>query len=339
MIMTVSGGNPQSRSSEMKAIRYHQFGGPEVLRYEEIPEPQVIPDTLLIKVEAAGVNFSDLMRRQGSYTSRDSLPAQLGLEAAGTVAAVGTKVRGFKKGDRVLCRAARGCQADYVLVPRVVVNRIPKTLSFIEAAAIPVVFLTAYHMLRSLGPLKKGESVLIQAAASGVGTAAVQLAKLWRARVFATAGSDEKLDLVKRLGADEPINYTTRDFLVEVMARTRNRGVDRVLECVGGEVLAKSVKALAPGGKLFVYGRASGSLPPINPEELLPRNLQITGVHIGMPPWNPAEHAAAMDAILKLVAAKKVRPVVDRTFPMKDVVQAHEYLAQRKTMGKVLLVP
>ena len=323
----------------MKAVLFNQFGGPEVLRYEEAPDPALTPDSLLIKVEAAGVNFSDLMRRQGSYTSRETLPAQLGLEAAGTVAAVGAKVKGFKEGDRVLCRAARGCQAEYVVVPPLVVNRIPKALSFIEAAAIPVVFLTAYHMLKSRGRLQKGESVLIQAAASGVGTAAVQLAKLWKARVFATAGSAEKLELVKRLGADELINYATEDFLAEVMARTRNRGVDRVLECVGGEVLTKSVKALTPGGKLFVYGRASGSLPLLNPEELLAKNLQIIGLHIGMPPWSPAEHGAAMGEILRLVAAKKIRPIVDCTFPMRDVARAHEYLAQRRTMGKVLLAP
>lgn len=323
----------------MKAVRYHQFGGPEVLRYEEVPDPRLPPDGLLVKVEAAGVNFSDLMRRQGSYTGRDALPAQVGLEAAGTVAAVGAKARGFKRGDRVLCRAHRGCQAEYVAVPPSAVNRMPKSLGFIEAAAIPVNFLTAYHMLKSRGRLRKGEGVLIQAAASGVGTAAVQLARLWKARVFATASSEEKLGLVKRLGADELINYTTQDFLVEVMARTQNRGVDRVLECVGGEVLTKSVKALAPGGKLFVYGRASGSLPSLNPEEFLAKNLQLIGLHIGMPPWRPLEHEAAMEEILKLVAAKKIWPVVDRTFPMKDVAQAHDYLAQRRTMGKVLLVP
>ncbi|MBI4609047.1 MAG: NADPH:quinone oxidoreductase family protein [Candidatus Rokubacteria bacterium] len=323
----------------MKAVRFHRYGGPEVLRWEEAPDPEVRAQDVLIKVEAAGVNFSDLMRLAGQYTTKDPLPAGLGVEAAGTVVRVGEQVSGIAPGARVLCRGARGCQAEYVAVPAALVNPIPASCTFVEAAAIPVVFLTAYHMLKTLGPVRAGESVLIQAAASGVGTAAVQLARLFGARVFATASSDEKLSLVKRLGADEVINYTRQDFLAEVMARTANRGVDRILECVGGDVLTKSVKALAPGGKLFVYGRASGTLPPLSPEEFFPKNLQVIGVHIGMPPWTPEQHKAALDELLALVEAGKIRPVVDRTFRMSEVAQAHDYLAQRRTMGKVLLVP
>ena len=323
----------------MKAVRFHQFGGPDVLRWEEVPDPEVRPQDVLIKVEAAGVNFSDLMRRQGQYTTQDPLPAGLGIEAAGTVVRIGETVSGIKRGDLVLCRGVRGCQAEYVAVPAALVNPIPANCSFVEAAAIPVVFLTAYHMLKTLGPVRPGESVLIQAAASGVGTAAIQLAKLFGARVFATASSDEKLALARRLGADELINYVRQDFLAEVMARTTHRGVDRVLECVGGEVLTKSVKALAPGGKLFIYGRASGTLPPLSPEEFFPKNLQIIGVHIGMPPWTAEQHKGALDELLTLVEGGKIRPVVDRTFRMSEAAQAHDYLAQRKTMGKVILVP
>jgi NADPH2:quinone reductase len=323
----------------MKAVRFSQYGGPEVLRWEEAPDPEVRSRDVLIRVEAAGVNFADLMRRQGQYTARDALPTVLGTEAAGVVMRVGGEVEGFKPGDRVLGRAPRGCQAEFVSIPAVAVAQIPPGCTFIEAAAIPVVFLTAYHMLKTLAPLAPGETVLIHAAASGVGTAAVQLAKLWGARVFATASTDEKLALARRLGADECVNYVKQDFLAEVLARTGNRGVDRILECVGGEVLLKSVKAAAPGGRLMIYGRASGSLPPLDPSEFFPKNLQIIGVHIGMPPWSAEQHRTALEECLALVAARKVRPVIAATFKMSEAARAHEYLAARKTMGKVVLVP
>ena len=322
----------------MKALRYHALGGPEVLVWEEIPDPDVRAGDVLIKVAAAGVNFADLLRRQGQYTMTEPLPVTLGVEAAGTVVSVGSDVRDIQPGDRVLCRA-RGCQAELVAAPANGVNRIPDRLAFEEAAAIPVNFLTAYHMLRTLSPVRPGDAVLVQAAASGVGTAAVQLAKLWGARVLATASNGEKLGLAKRLGADAGINYTRQDFLAEVLARTDNRGVDRVLECVGGDVLTRSVKALAPGGVLMIYGRASGTLPPLSPEEFFPKNLRVFGVHIGMPPWTNEIHKAALEEIIRLTVGGKIRPVIDRTFPLQEAARAHEHLEQRKTMGKVLLIP
>lgn len=323
----------------MKAVRFHAFGGPDVLRWEDVAEPTLRPHEVLIRVAAAGVNFADLMRRQGQYSVKDALPAALGTEAAGTIARVGADVRGLSIGDHVVCRVRSGAQAELVAAPAVTVNRVPPNASLQEAAAVPVVFLTAYHMLKTLVPVEPGESVLIHAAASGVGTAAVQLAKHWGARIFATASSEAKLALAHRLGASELINYATHDFLVEVLERTGHRGVDRVLDPVGGDVLAKSVKALAPGGVLMIYGRASGSLPMLSPEEFFPKNLKIFGVHIGMPPWTADAHAAALSDIFALVAAGVVRPVIDRTFPMAEAARAHEHLAARRTQGKVLLVP
>ncbi len=323
----------------MKALRYHAYGGPEVLRWEEVPDPEVRPHDVLVRVQAAGVNFADLMRRQGQYTTRDPLPATLGTEAAGTVVRVGAEVRDFAPGDRVVCRVRSGAQAELLAAPARAVNHVPPGCSVEEAAAIPVAFLTAFHMLRTLAPVRAGETVLVHAAASGVGTAAVQLARLWGARVFATASTDDKLALASRLGADELINYSRQDFLAEVLARTGHRGVDRVLDCVGGEVLTKSLKALAPGGLLMIYGRASGSLPALSPEEFFPRNLRIFGVHIGMEPWTAEAHGLALAEVLDLAARRAVRPVVDRTFRMAEAAGAHEYLAARRTHGKVLLVP
>ncbi len=324
----------------MKAVRYHECGEAEVLRWESIPDPVQGADELLIKVEAAGVNYADVMRRSGKYHFKVEFPALLGTEAAGTVAKVGANAKGFSVGDRVFCRTtAAGCQAEMVVAPAVEVIPLPEGLSFIDAAAIPVAFLTAYHMLKTLAPVRQGETILIQAAASGVGTAAVQLAKVWGARIFATASSDEKLELVKKLGADVCINYEKNDFVAEVMKLTDGVGVDRVLECVGGDILTKSIEALAPGGRLMIYGRASGKLPPIMPEQIFAKNLHIIGLNIGGKPWTHAIHRAALDEILAMAASQKIRPVISQTFPMAQVRDAHMHLSNRKTMGKVVLVP
>ena len=194
-------------------------------------------------------------------------------------------------------------------------------------------------MLKTQAPLRPGETVLIQAAASGVGTAAVQLAKVWGARIFATASSDEKLEFVKKLGADVCINYQKFDFVSEVMKHTDGVGVDRVLECVGGDVLTKSFDALAPGGRLMIYGRASGSLPPILPEQIFAKNLHVAGLNIGGKPWTQAVHRAALQEILDLVVKGKVKAVISQVFPMEKVIEAHRHLSNRKTMGKVILQP
>jgi NADPH2:quinone reductase len=324
----------------MKAVRYHECGEAEVLRWESIPDPVPGADELLIKVEAAGVNYADVMRRSGKYHFKVEFPALLGTEAAGTVAKVGANVKDFSVGDRVFCRTtAAGCQAEMVVAPALEVVPLPKNLSFIDAAATPVVFLTAYHMLKTLAPVRRGETILIQAAASGVGTAAVQLAKVWGARIFATASSNEKLEFVKKLGADVCINYEKTDFVAEVMKLTDGLGVDRVLECVGGDVLTKSIDALAPGGMLMIYGRASGHLPPIMPEQIFAKNLHIVGLNIGGKPWTQTMHRAALDEILALAASGKIKSVISQTFPMAQVKEAHDHLSNRKTMGKVVLVP
>jgi NADPH2:quinone reductase len=324
----------------MKAVRYHETGEADVLRWEDAPEPNVGADDVLIKVEAAGVNYADVMRRSGKYHFKADFPALLGTEAAGTVIGVGANARAFKEGDRVFCRTtAAGCQAERVAAPVSEVLRMPASISFADAASIPVIFLTAYHMLKTLAPLRAGETVLIHAAASGVGTAAVQLAKIWGAKVIATASMDEKLDLVRDLGADHCINYTKQDFVKETLRLTDDIGVERVLECVGGDVLLNSFTALAPGGRLMIYGRASGNLPPLPPEQIFAKNLQIYGLNIGGKPWTQAVHRAALDEILQLMAQGKVRPVISKIFSMPDVAEAHRYLSNRQTMGKVILVP
>jgi NADPH:quinone reductase len=323
----------------VKAVRYHRFGGPDVLVYEDVPDPAVGPGDVLIRVGAAGVNFSDVMRRAGTYNPNLPLPHHEGVEAAGTVERVGAEVQGPKPGDRVMTMLGQRCQAELIAAPEALVYPMPPGFSFEAAAALPLASLTAYHLLKTGAALQPGESVLIHAAASGVGTLAVQLAKLWEARVFATASSDEKLEAVRALGADETINYAREDFVTAVLARTENRGVDVVLECVGGEVLAQSARALVPGGRLVIYGRASGEPGSLAGDVILTRNLSVLGLHLGRRPWRPDMHAEAFIEIIKLVAAGRLKPIVDRAFPMADVARAHAHLAGRRTIGKVLLLP
>jgi len=323
----------------MKAVRFHGFGGPEVLRYEDVPDPAVGPGDVLVKVAAAGVNFSDLMRRAGTYNPNLPLPHHEGVEAAGTVERVGAEVQGPKPGDRVLTMLGQRCQAEYVVAPASLVYPMPPGYSFEAAAALPLAALTAYHLLKTGASVRPGESVLIHAAASGVGTLAVQLAKVFGARVFATASSDEKLEAVRALGADETINYARENFVTAVLARTENQGVDVVLECVGGEMLAQSAKALVPGGRLLIYGRASGEPGSLSGDVILNRNLSVLGLHLGRRPWRPDMHGEAFLEIIQLVAAGRLTPVVDRAFPMAHVAEAHAYLAGRRAIGKVLLVP
>jgi NADPH2:quinone reductase len=323
----------------MHAIRIHALGGPEVLQYEDVPEPPVDAGQVLIKVAAAGVNYSDLGRRKGTYARAISLPAILGSEVAGTVVQVGPGVAGFKAGDRVTAWPGRGGYAEYVTASAAAIYAIPTNVSFEAAAGMPVVFLTAYHLLKTCARVQPGETVLIQAAASGVGTIAVQLAEHWGARVIATASTDEKLKRALELGADVLINYSRLDFVPEVMHATNNRGVEIVLESVGGEVLTKSLSCLAPMGRLVIYGRASGSLPMLDPALILTRNMAVIGLHLGMPPWRAEMHREPMQELLALVETGKVKPIVDRTFPLQDAGAAHQYLAERRTMGKVLLIP
>lgn len=323
----------------MKAVCIHALGGPEVLRYEEVPEPQVGETQVLIKVAAAGVNYADLGRRKGTYTRTDPLPAILGSEVAGIVTQIGSGVEGFRPGERVMAWTGRGGYAESVSASLAAVYKLPSSLGFEEAAGMPVVFLTAYHLLKTCARVQPGQTVLIQAAASGVGTIAVQLGNLWGARVMATASTDEKLKLVQELGADVLINYSRTDFAVEVMRVTDQRGVEIVLECVGGEVLTKSLSCLAPMGRLVIYGRASGTLPMLDPAQILRRNIAVIGLHLGRAPWRAEMHREAMYELLGLVQARKVKPIIDRTFPLKEAALAHQFLADRRTMGKVLLIP
>ena len=321
----------------MKAIRIHEFGDLDVLQWEEVPEPEPRPEQVLIKVDSAGVNYADLMRRGGNYPGPD-LPSSLGLEAAGRVIEVGANVSGISVGQQVMVMGP-GCQAEYVAVNSNFVFPYPETLDPVQAGGMPVVFLTSYHLLKTRGALQPGDTVLIQAGASGVGTVAIQLAKLWGARVIATASTEEKLELARSLGADVTINYTTNDFEAEIQDQTSGQGVELVLECVGGPVLEKSLRCVASYGRLITYGNASGIPVSLPAADIFPTNRTVIGFSIGRSPLGRLDHKAAWAEMFPLISGGQARLVVDRVMPMANVADAHQHLANRGTKGKVILMP
>ena len=321
----------------MKAVRIHKFGGLDVLKWEEIDRPKPRANQVLIRVESAGVNYADLMRRQGGYPGPD-LPSTLGLEAAGTIVELGSDVVGLEIGQKAMGMGPQG-NAEYVAVNSNFVFPYPAELDSTEAGGMPIVFLTAYHLLKTRGNLQEGHTILIQAGASGVGTVATQLAKSWGARVITTASSQEKLDLSKSLGSDITINYTNQDFESEVNAITQGKGVDLVLECVGGEVLEKSVRCLSSYGKLISYGNASGVPANLASTDITSANRTVIGFSMGRSPVGTLDHQTAMSQLFPMIIDGKAKLIVDSVLPMQEVAKAHQHLANRGTKGKVILTP
>ena len=321
----------------MKAVRINEFGGLEVLQWEDVPEPTPRAGQVLIKVDSAGVNYADIMRRQGNYPGPD-LPATLGLEAAGTITDLGEGVSGLSVGQRVMAMGPQG-NAEFVAVNANYVFPYPETVDPIQAGGMPIVFLTAYHLLKTRGQVQPGETVLIQAGASGVGTVAIQLAKAWGARVITTASSPEKLDLTRSLGADETINYVAQDFEEEVRQLTNGNGVELVLECVGGPVLEKSVRCVASYGKLISFGNASGTPASLPGADIFGANRTVIGFSMGRSPIGRLNHQEAMDELFPMLAQGQVRLVVDRVLPMAEAAKAHQHLSNRGSQGKVILTP
>jgi NADPH2:quinone reductase len=321
----------------MKAVRIHEFGGLDVLKWEDAPQPEPRPHQVLIKVDSAGVNYADILRRGGNYPGPD-LPTSLGLEAAGTVTEVGSEVTGISAGQRVMAMGPGG-QAEYVAVNANFVFPYPETVDPVQAGGMPIVFLTAYHLLKSRGRMEPGHTVLVQAGASGVGTIAIQLAKAWGARVIATASTQDKLDLCRSLGADVTINYTTHDFEEVVGKESGGQGVELVLECVGGPVLQKSVRCVASYGRLVSYGNASGTPADLPASDITTANRTVIGFSIGRSPQGQLDHQAAMAELFPMLAEGKAKLVVDQILPMPEVAKAHQHLANRGTRGKVILTP
>lgn len=340
----------------MKAVRIHRHGGPEVLAYEDVPEPRPRADQVLVRVRACALNHLDLWVRMGIPGAQIPLPHILGSDIAGEVVETGEFCERIRAGRRVLlapalsCRQCRECvagrdnrcaryslfgyqipggNAEYIAAPEYAAIPIPDGMGFEEAAAAPLVFLTAYHMLFDRARLQPGETVLVVAASSGVGSAAVQLAKWRRCRVIATAGGEAKLVKARELGADEVVDHYAQDFAAEVKRLTDRRGVDVVFEHVGAATWAKSVQCLAPGGRLVTCGATTGPEVALDIRFLFYRRQSVLGSFMGT--------LGELYEVLDLVFRGEVRPVIDRVFPLAEAAAAHRRLENKEQFGKVVL--
>jgi len=323
----------------MQAIEVQEFGTSETLAVVDRDVP--IPDEgeVRIDIEAAGINFADVMQRRGHYEGGPEPPYVPGMEAAGTVDAVGEGV-GLDEGDRVVAMTNGGAYADYVTADAESLFPIPDGMSFDEAAGFPVQFLTAHGCLFEWGGLEAGERVLIHAAAGGVGTAAVQLASRAGAEVFGTASSREKLDLAAELGCDHPINYVEEDFVERVDEITDGEGVDLVLDGVGGDTFGDSLDAIPQFGRIVAYGAASGRPGEVDTGTLLFGNKTVIGYHLGRAMVNdPNRVLEAVPDLQQGLQAGELEVVVGETFPLADAAEAHEFIENRGSTGKVVLRP
>jgi NADPH2:quinone reductase len=322
----------------MQAIRIHETGGPEVMRLEEVETPTPAQGEVLIKVAAIGVNYADLAQRQGAYLTRTHTPMTVGFEVSGTIAAHGPGVSAPPVGTRVIAFVVGG-YAEYAVASPSNIIPIPENLDFTHAAAFAVQGLTAYQTLRESGRLQAGESVLVQAAAGGVGTLAVQLARLMGAgKVIGTASNELKLDLVRRLGADAAINYTQDDWVEQVRQATGGGGVDVVLEVVGGTIAELCLQCLAPYGRLVVIGSASGQRIQFSGAQLMYKNLSVVGYWLTAWLSRPDRIAAATIELMQYLASGNLQIVVGQTYPLADAAEAHRAIAERRTTGKVVLL-
>ncbi|MBI4562729.1 MAG: zinc-binding dehydrogenase [Candidatus Rokubacteria bacterium] len=345
----------------MKAIVFHQHGGPEVLRYEDVVEPKPGPRDVVFRVKASGCNYNDLWARQGLPGMKFDLPHISGSDAAGIVTQVGSEVASVKVGQEVVvhpsisCRICETCtrgqeyfcrsfkiwgfqtgpldggQAEYAKIPEA--NAIPKpaNLSWEEAASIPLVLLTAWHMLVTRARLGPGEDVLIWGAGSGVGSVAIQIAKTIGARVIAVAGTDAKCEKARTLGADHAVNHASQDVVAEVRKITNRKGVEVVFEHVGQATWERSLAAMAWGGRLVICGNTTGFEAKTDLRFLFNKQLSLLGSHQG-------SKAELLEG-LRLVEAGRIRPVVHRVLPLKDAAEAQRLMEGRAQFGKLVLVP
>ena len=342
----------------MRAIVFERFGGPEVLEPREVPDPVARPDEVLVEVRACGINHLDLWVRRGLPGLEPEMPHILGNDVVGIAATVGATVRHVKSGDRVLVlptlscgvcpaclagddnlcrhhdvlgRRRNGGYAEKVAVPGANCLPFPENLSWEQAAAVPLVFLTAWHMLVGRARVRPGEDVLVVGASGGVGSAAVQVAKLMGARVIASAGSPERAARARALGADEVIDHAGEDLAERARALTGRKGVDVVVEHVGGRLFERAVAALARDGRLVTCGATAGHQVALDLDVLFGRHLSLMGSWMG--------RRAELVEALRFVRDGRLKPVVDVVLPLADARRAHERIEARQMFGKVVLVP
>jgi NADPH:quinone reductase len=322
----------------MKAVRVHESGGPDKLAYEELPAPSPNPSQAIVKTQAIGLNFIDVYFRTGLYKS--PLPFIPGMEAAGVVDSVGKDVTSVKPGDRVVYAGSIGAYAEYVAIDPAQLVPLPTGIDFQTGAAVMLQGITAHYLTHSTFPLKKGDTVLLHAAAGGVGLLLIQLARNIGARVIGTVSSEEKAALAKGAGADHIILYTQADFEREVKRITEGKGVDVVYDSVGQATFDKSLNCLRPRGTMALFGQSSGPVPPFNPSLLNAKgSLYLTRPGIGHYTATREELLGRTADIFGWVSNGSLKVRVDRIYPLKEAAEAHRALEARRTAGKVLLQP
>ena len=323
----------------MRAIAITQPGGPEVLQPVSLPTPVAGPGEVLIEVAAAGVNRPDVMQRQGFYPPPPGAPDTPGLEVAGTIVQLGAGVSGWALGDKVCALVAGGGYAQYCLAPAVQCLPVPQGMDMIQAAALPETFFTVWTNLFDGAHLRAGESLLVHGGSSGIGTTAIQMASAFGARVFATAGSDDKCAVCTRLGAERAINYRTEDFVEVIKQLTAGAGVDVILDMVGGDYVARNILSLAQGGRHVSIAFLQGSKVSLNLLPVLQKRLILTGS--GLRPRSIAEKALIANALREnvwpLLAAGKLHPVIDSTYRLADATAAHARMESSMHIGKLVL--
>lgn len=322
----------------MKAITFDRLGGTEVLKLSEVPKPEIKPGKVLVKNHAIGINFADILFRQGQYVMAPRLPDTPGLEAAGVIEAVGAGVESLKPGARVAYIGVK-TYAEYSLASAAQVIPLPDFISFQEGAAFPIQALTAYHMLHTAHRITPEQVVLVHSAAGGVGILAVQIAKAAGAHVIGTVSKDSKADLVREFGANEVINYATHDFADEAMKLTGNRGVDLILDAVGEPTLKKGLRCLAPFGHLILYGRSGGAPEPLNLFSLFEKSLKVSGFVLYTVSANPRLMRQGLEACFQLMREGKLKLLIGETFPLAQAAEAHRHMESRESVGKLILTP
>jgi len=321
----------------MKAVRVHEVGGPDVLKYEDVPVPVPGPGHALVKLEAIGLNFIDCYFRAGLY--KTPLPFIPGSEGAGTVTAIGPGVTAVRTGDRVSYAPAMGAYAEYALVAADRLVPVPDAVDTKTAAAVTLQGMTAHYLTTSTYAVKSGDSVLIHAAAGGVGLLLVQMAKMRGARVFGTVSTQEKAALAREAGADEVILYTGQDFEAEVIRLTGGKGVNVVYDSVAKTTFDKSLNCLGARGVLALFGQSSGPVPPFDPARLAKNATYLTRPGLGHYIATREELLQRAGDVFEWVRAGRLRVRISQTLPLNDAAKAHQLLEGRKTTGKVLLVP
>jgi NADPH2:quinone reductase len=324
----------------MRAIVVDRFMEPTDLAVREMPSPPLLPGSLRVEVRAAGCNFFDILMVRGRYQVKPPFPFVPGAEIAGVVREVAPDVRRFSVGERVLASNGLGGFAEECVVSARSAYALPDAMSFEEGAALPIIYPTSYAGLVDRGALRAGETLLVHAAAGGVGSAAVQIGCALGARVIGTAGGADKCAIAVREGCEECIDYRAGDFVARVQELTQGRGADVIYDSVGGEITDQSLKCIAWNGRLVIIGFASGKIPSIQANRILLKNIAVTGLHWGAHAQkDPKRIGEVMDALFAMHAKGQIRPVVYDRYPLDEVPAALAALGGRESYGKVIVTP